>query len=134
MNLYRNRSVIIALTALLGSTSAIAAGKDVMCATVEVTECISGYECVETTSTSMAIPPFLRINFEQRSISGTRGNGEDLSAEILHLHRTDEGVLLQGVDQGLGWTMTLSEQDGSMSLAISGDLVGYMIFGNCTSL
>lgn len=66
--------------------------------------------------------------------AGKRANGEDLKAPISFVYRTEGGVLLQGEDDGLGWSMTLSEADGSMSLAVSGDFVGYVIFGNCTPL
>lgn len=83
---------------------------------------------------AVAIPSFLRINFDDRVISGKRANGDDLKADIKSVHRTEEGVLLQGVDEGLGWSMTLTEEGGSMSLAVSGDLAGYVIFGNCTAL
>lgn len=116
------------------ASSSYAETSEVICATVEVTECVSGQACTETSSVAMEIPPFLRVNFEERVVTGKRANGEDLMAPISLVHRTEGGVLLQGEDDGLGWSMTLSEADGSMSLAVSGDFVGYVIFGNCTPL
>lgn len=124
--------MMAALSATLASTTAVADTPNVICATVEVTECISGQSCDESTSVAMAIPPFLRINFEERTIRGKRATGEELVTKIVHVGRTEDGVVLQGIDDGLGWTMSLSEIDGSMSLAVSGDLLGYVIFGNCT--
>lgn len=124
----------IVLVALCAVNTAIADTPEVMCATVEVIECVSAHSCIKTSSVAVAIPSFLRINFEDRVISGKRVNGDDLKADIKSVHRTEEGVLLQGIDEGLGWSMTLTEADGSMSLAVSGDLVGYVIFGNCTAL
>jgi len=131
MNKTREWLMMVVLSATLASTTAVAATPNVMCATVEVTECVSGLPCDESTSVAMAIPPFLRINFEERTIRGKRANDEELVTEIVNVRRTDDGVVLQGIDEGLGWTMSLSEADGSMSLAVSGDLLGYVIFGNC---
>ncbi len=107
---------------------------ELVCSTVDIQECVNGQSCVELTSAAIEVPPILRVNFKDKVVTGKRINGEDLSARISWIYRTEGGVLLQGVDNGMGWSMTLTEADGSMSLAVSGDFVGYVIFGNCTPL
>lgn len=128
------KSLAPLLLSLAVASPLYAETSEVICATVEVTECVSGQACTETSSVAIDVPPFLRVNFEERMVTGKRANGDDLKAPISFVHRTEAGVLLQGEDDGLGWSMTLSETDGSMSLAVSGDFVGYVIFGNCTPL
>ena len=57
------------------------------------------------------------------------------------MNRIDGKLILQGVEDGeegvrdgLGWTMAISEDSGDMVLTGSGDQVGFVIFGACTPL
>ena len=42
----------------------------------------------------------------------------------------DEGV--EGVEDGLAWSLTISKKDGSAVLSASGNGVAYVVFGVCT--
>ena len=44
----------------------------------------------------------------------------------------DEGV--EGVEDGLAWSLTISRKDGSAVLSASGNGVAYVVFGVCTSV
>ena len=46
------------------------------------------------------------------------------------LQGVDEGV--EGVEDGLAWSLTISEKDGSAVLSASGNSVAYVVFGVCT--
>jgi hypothetical protein len=41
----------------------------------------------------------------------------------------DEGV--EGVDDGLAWSLTISKKNGNAILSASGDGVAYVVFGEC---
>ena len=44
----------------------------------------------------------------------------------------DEGV--EGVEDGLAWSLTISKKDGSAVLSASGNGVAYVVFGVCTPI
>ena len=44
----------------------------------------------------------------------------------------DEGV--EGVDDGLAWSLTISKKNGKAVLSASGDGVAYIVFGVCTPI
>ena len=44
----------------------------------------------------------------------------------------DEGV--EGVDDGLAWSLTISKKDGGAVLSASGNGVAYVVFGVCTPI
>ncbi len=44
----------------------------------------------------------------------------------------DEGV--EGVEDGLAWSLTISKKDGSVVLSASGNGVAYVVFGVCTPI
>lgn len=46
------------------------------------------------------------------------------------LQGIDEGV--EGVEDGLAWSLTISKRDGSAVLSASGHGVAYVVFGVCT--
>jgi hypothetical protein len=48
---------------------------------------------------------------------------------MLILQGADEGV--EGVDDGLAWTLAISKKDGKAVLSASGDKVAYVVFGVC---
>ena len=41
---------------------------------------------------------------------------------------------VEGVRDGLGWTLAIAEDTGKAVLTASGDKVGFVIFGACTPL
>ena len=45
------------------------------------------------------------------------------------LQGVDEGI--EGVDDGLAWSLTISKKDGKAVLSASGDGVAYVVFGVC---
>ena len=50
----------------------------------------------------------------------------------LMLQGAEDGV--EGVRDGLGWTLAIGQETGKMSLTASGDEVGFVIFGACTAI
>ena len=45
---------------------------------------------------------------------------------------TEKKLFLQGVQKQFGWTMGIDEASGHMTLVISDDRSGYVVFGACT--
>jgi len=53
---------------------------------------------------------------------------------IRNLARINGKTILQGVQEGRGWTMIISEHTGKMSATVSDNGVGFVVFGACTPL
>ncbi|MFC1857462.1 hypothetical protein ACFL9U_05455 [Thermodesulfobacteriota bacterium] len=49
--------------------------------------------------------------------------------EKIILQGVDEGV--EGIDDGLAWSLTISKKDGKAVLSASGNGVAYVVFGVC---
>jgi len=43
----------------------------------------------------------------------------------------DGMLILQGVENGRGWTLSIAEATGKMVLTVSGDEEGFVVFGAC---
>ncbi len=48
--------------------------------------------------------------------------------------REEGKLILQGVQLGLGWSMVITQESGTMALTAAGEQVVFVIFGACTPL
>ena len=44
----------------------------------------------------------------------------------------EEGVLIQGMENDMGWTMSIDGRSGEMVIAVAGLEHGFVLFGDCT--
>ncbi len=112
-----------------------------LCAPMEIYECDSGADCRRVTAESINAPEFLRVNVAEKQLTGTRGGVENRPAQIEHIERVDNKLVLQGVEDGyedvrdgLGWTLAIMQDTGRMVLTASGDNAGFVAFGSCMPL
>jgi len=131
-----NRLLTLIAGLLVVSGQGIAAdfdgSKPLACAIVEVTECSSGSDCRKTRAEELNLPQFLFINFEKKTISGTRPNeGGQLEAAIMGQISQNGSTILQGAQNGLGWSLALENRTGRMSASVVAQRDGVLLFGSC---
>ena len=107
--------------------------RPLLCATIETFECGFGIECRRGTAQSVNLPQFLKIDFKEKKISGTRESGEVLTTKIENMERSDGKLVLQGTQNNKGWSMLINEATGKMTITASDDQVGFVVFGACTT-
>lgn len=103
--------------------------KNLICAPVKAMDCADGVDCVSGTPLEMGAPAFLRIDFEKKAVSGTYR-----SSPILQMEKSESQVLLQGFDQGLGWTVAITGSNGHMHATMAGQEGAIILSGSCTTL
>jgi len=103
-----------------------------LCAVIQVVECASGGECYPVQPEIANIPRFLKINFKNKTIAATEENGRKEVTRIRNFEHTNGKMVLQGSENGRGWTMVISEETGKVSATVSDDQVGFVIFGAST--
>ena len=104
-----------------------------LCAVIQVVECEAGGECFPVTAEIANIPRFLKINFKNKTISATEESGRKDTTQIKNIDHPNGNLILQGSENGRGWTMVISEKTGKMSATVSDDRVGFVIFGASTT-
>jgi hypothetical protein len=133
----------LSVVAVLGMTSAARATVDgsepIICASLNILECLPDGTCQRIDAEDAGIPRFLRIDFAGQQITRTRPNGEDVSSQIERSETVDGRLILQGAEDGLegvsdgiGWSLSIDQERGDMVLSGSGDEVAFVIFGACT--
>ena len=113
--------------------------KPLICAVMDLVECQPGGKCQQVTAEDVGIPHFLKINFKEKKISATHADGSKRSTTIENFEKIDGKVIIQGAEDGIegvrdgvGWSLAIAEETGKTVLTASGDEVGFVIFGACT--
>jgi hypothetical protein len=112
-----------------------------LCASMDIIECDAGGECYRVTAESISAPQFLRIDFKKKSIRATQASEDERTTMIERMERVDGKLIIQGAEDGiegvrdgLGWSLAIAEETGKMVLTGSGDAVAFVVFGACTPL
>ena len=141
MRLFKYIGVALLMLVIISPAGADDFGKAdrLICAVVDVVQCLPGADCEETTAEEINIPWFYKFDLEKKRIEGTRAGGVKSGASIQSIQHLDKKIILQGVQDGLkdvrdgvGWTVAIMEDTGRMVLTASGDMVGFVVFGACT--
>lgn len=125
---------IAAALLALGLADPAAAGdfdgsKPLLCAPVEVIDCIPGTPCFGDTPQEMGAPAFLRIDFARKVVAGPRHE-----AKIAAQEASDTQLLLQGVELGHAFAIALERATGRMTATLSDAAGAFVLFGSCTPL
>ncbi len=131
--------VVAALGMTSGAQAAVDGSEPVICASGNIMECVPDGSCQRVNAKDAGIPRFLRIDFAGQQITRTRPNGDDVSTQIERSETVDGRLILQGaedgfegVSDGIGWSLSIDEENGDMVLTGSGEEVAFVIFGACT--
>jgi len=107
--------------------------RELVCAAMQTAACGYGSDCITGTAEDVDFPTFIRINVKKKTISATEEFERDVVTKIKNIKRTEGRLILQGVEQGRGWSLSLSETTGKMVMTASGDGEGFVVFGECTT-
>lgn len=129
-HMIRQGMVAVACVALVGATSV--RQSDWLCAVVHVVECNADRECSENGLEVLAdLGSFFSIDLNAGVIASTGPQSNDRSAPILTSSNEDGRLMLAGHQGGRGWSLTLVEETGEVSLSISDPDGAILVFGNC---
>lgn len=133
--MYKPTVFVFALCLCLLSNQPAAAQGDgsepLLCAIVQVFECEANGECNPVSIETAVLPRFINVDVEEKIISATEESGITDVSKIRNFERIDGRFILQGAENGRGWTIVVLEETGTMSATVSDEDVGFVVFGAC---
>jgi hypothetical protein len=102
-----------------------------LCAVSSIVECENTATCERRQLEEAGMPTFFRVNFADATVIAADASGA--KAEVRTATRADGRLILQGGQQGRGWTATIAEDTGKMTVAVVDHDAGFVIFGACTT-
>jgi hypothetical protein len=103
-----------------------------ICASIDTVQCDANGECISGTAAHVNLPQFFRVNFQEEIVRARRADGSERSTRIERLRHDGGHVILQGAEEGLGWSVLIDEVSGQMTITASGDGEAFVVFGACT--
>ncbi len=100
-----------------------------LCAAVTVMDCDPKGECSRRTPGEVNLPTFVRIDVAGRTIASPDGGKK---AEVKSMTRLDGSLILQGAQNGRGWTVAIVEETGKLSAAVADGEDAFVVYGACT--
>lgn len=129
------RTIGVALLAVSCSHAAVAGDFDgsklLLCATSLAIECQQNYECETTAHSEVAFPRFVEVDAKKKVVSAANSSGA--SSPIGSVSHDGGNLILQGVEEGRGWTLLIDESTGEMSVSVADPDGAFVLFGACTS-
>jgi hypothetical protein len=127
--------LICALSVMVvGLAASGAAAQDVealICETDRSFDCAPGSTCIEDEAEAVGLPSIFHVDLKSDQVVGTMPDGTALTADFADEVQKDGRLVMTGVQAGLGWTMTVAKDTGTMALTVSGDSIGFVVFGSC---
>ena len=130
--------VLLLVTPLASQAGDFDGSKPLIFSLISVVECTPTGDCQKVTPEDVGLPQFLKINFAGRQIAAAPEISEVPPSVIERMEVVDGKLMLQGAEDGLegirdglGWTIAVSLETGKAVLTGSGDGVGFVVFGAC---
>jgi len=103
-----------------------------ICATIDVVGCVDASQCTNGQARVFDLPEFMDVDFEKNVIHVSYDANTNEAESPINNHVVSDGQLvLQGFENGHGWSMSVNQKTGRMSIASVGGELSYMIFGAC---
>ena len=99
-----------------------------LCAVTAIMECAASGECERHIAEDETAPALLKVDVPGRTVA----TGTARKSAIKSVTRLDGQLILQGNENGRGWSATIDEDTGGMAVAIVDNDYTFSLFGACT--
>ena len=121
--------LLLPIASVAGSTGDM---PELWCAVIESYECSSGQECRRGLPESINFPQIIKIDFKKKIIIDDEFGKSIRTTTIDNLQDADGKLILNGTQEGMGWTMVINQTNGDLTLSATDDQFGFVVFGACT--
>ena len=103
--------------------------RKLLCAPTDAVQCEGAGECVRAEVEDLNVPKFLIIDFKNKKLAGTAEGAA--GTPIQNVEKLENQTVLQGIQNGRGWSIVIDTASGDLSMAVAGDDISFVIFGVC---
>jgi hypothetical protein len=133
-------SMLIVICMLFVPVTVSAASFDgsqpLLCVLMKAMACTQTGGCAEFSAEDLNVQQFVTVDFAKKEMRGVVNT--ERKSTIEHMKEVDGKLILQGAEDaiegvrdGIGWTMAIMEDTGKAILTASGDDAGFVLFGAC---
>ena len=109
---------------------ALDGSKPLVCSIAEVSECDGVATCTDTSLEQIELPPLSRVDFTAKQLASPDGQR---TSPIAVLEKLDAVLVLQGHQNGRGWTLVIDRASGHLSGSAADAEGAFVLAGSCTA-
>lgn len=122
--------ILSLLLALAARAEGLDATKTLSCALAEAAQCDGVAQCSDVAVEELDLPPLWRVDFAARPLASADGQR---TSPIAALETLDTVLVLQGHQNGRGWTLVIERATGHLSLSAADAEGAFVLAGACTA-
>jgi hypothetical protein len=103
-----------------------------ICSSIRTAECGLSGDCSVGLASDINVPQFFFIDLASRKVEATRPDGTKLNTAFTMTASDNQPIILQGAENGRGWSATIDRETGGIVVTASGLEVAFAVFGACT--
>ena len=131
--MYKIAALLVALIFASPVTGDVLKDVDrMLCVPGSVSHCVLDQKCKSELPEDENIPTFIEVDLKRKTLATTEASGEGRSTSIKNVTRQAGNIYLQGVENGRGFSMVISENTGDLTLVVAADGETASMFGACT--
>ena len=104
----------------------------IVCATATAVLCVENGDCFRVMPDEIDLPRFILVDTKKRTLSTTKLSKRPRNTEVERLTRDDGRILMQGIEQGRAYSLSIEEDIGLLTGVMAKDGVTLSVFGDCT--
>ena len=128
----------LASVLLAGPAAALDQSRPLLCAMGQAFECDRAKACERMDASEIGAPRFFRIDLAAKTAQGVGAGARGRQSAIRSVDTVGPLLIMQGADEAagdersaIGWTASISTDDGAMVLIAAGDDTAFLLFGDC---
>ena len=121
------------VAALPGRAAEIDGSTNLLCAAQLAVDCGRDGVCEQGMPEGLNIPPFFALDLAADRIRAARPDGSEVDTAIASKTLADGQMILQGAENGRGWSATIAQDTGHLVVSVSAEDVAFVVFGACTA-
>jgi hypothetical protein len=122
-------ALLVSALATAAQAEPLDASKPLDCAIAEAAECDGVAQCSDVAVAELEVPEVVRVDFEGRQLASPDGAR---TSPIAAVETLETSLVLQGHQNGRGWTMVIERATGHLSATIADAGGAIVLAGACT--
>jgi hypothetical protein len=120
---------LCALTPAAVRAAGLDTSKPLTCSISEAAECDGVAACTDVTLDQIDLPPLWRVDFAAKQLASQDGQR---TSPIAAIETLDAVIVLQGHQNGRGWTLVVERTTGHLSASAADAEGAFALAGSCT--
>lgn len=125
---------VASIVAATSSAAALESSSGMVCAAPDAVACTSSPGCLEGRAKSFDLPELVIVDMEKKVIRASEQSGIEEVSPIKNSEESGNHLIIQGVENGRGWGISVDRENGAMTATVSGDGISFILFGTCTAI